>query len=324
MMPMDSLPATKATNWFSKNKSRKMRRVLSRKAPSSVRGVVARMGCRAPDTPCRQSAFIVIAAMPRFALKIEYHGAPFSGWQIQTDHPSVQQAVEQAIQKFDPTCPGIAAAGRTDAGVHATGQVAHCDLARDWSPFRLSEALNYHLKPNPVAIVDAAPVPDTFHARFSAMERRYVFRLINRRAPLTHDAGLAWRVPKPLALEPMLEAAGYLLGKHDFTTFRSSICQAQSPVKTLDRLDITEHRTAEGTEFRFDIRARSFLHNQVRGFVGTLERVGAGSWAPERVRDALASCDRAACGPVCPPHGLYLAHVTYPDCPFSVPALDAT
>lgn len=159
--------------------------------------------------------------------------------------------------------------------------------------------MNYHLKPHPVAILQAVRVTEAFHARFSARERRYIFRLISRRAPLTHAKGLAWQVAFPLALEPMQEAAAHLIGHHDFTTFRSTLCQAQSPVKTLDRLDITAHPIPQGCEFRFDVRARSFLHNQVRSLVGTLERVGAGNWTPERVAEALAACDRAACGPVC-------------------------
>ncbi|MEM8555541.1 MAG: tRNA pseudouridine(38-40) synthase TruA [Pseudomonadota bacterium] len=255
--------------------------------------------------------------MPRFALKIEYNGKPFAGWQRQADQPSVQGAIEQALDKLEPHVPSIAAAGRTDAGVHATGQVAHCDLNKDWDPFRLSEALNFHLKPAPVAIVAAARVKEDFHARFSARERRYHFRLISRRAPLTHDAGLAWQVMHPIDLAPMQVAALHLIGHHDFTTFRSSMCQADSPLKTLDRLDITEHAYPNGVAFHFDVRARSFLHNQVRSFVGTLERVGAGAWHPDRVAEALAAQNRAACGPVCPPHGLYLAHVTYPDDPFS-------
>ncbi|MCV6595947.1 MAG: tRNA pseudouridine(38-40) synthase TruA, partial [Mangrovicoccus sp.] len=236
--------------------------------------------------------------MPRYALKIEYHGAPFAGWQRQKDQPSVQQAVEEALRKLEPATPNIAAAGRTDAGVHALAQVAHCDLQKAWDPFRLSEALNYHLKPAPVAIVNAARVDDAWHARFSARERRYLFRLISRRAPLTHDAGLAWQVAHPLDLEAMRQGAAHLIGHHDFTTFRSSICQAESPVKTLDALEIEAHPLSSGVEYRFHVRARSFLHNQVRSFVGTLERVGAGGWAPERVGAALAAQSRAACGPV--------------------------
>lgn len=255
--------------------------------------------------------------MPRYALKIEYHGAPFAGWQRQSGQPSVQEAVEIALRKLDADAPGIAAAGRTDAGVHATGQVAHCDLAKDWDPFRLSEALNYHLKPAPVAILKAARVAGDFHARFSAIERRYLFRLVSRRAPLTHEAGLAWRVLGGLDAEAMREGAAHLVGHHDFTTFRSTMCQAQSPVKTLDEITITGHEIPHGQEYRFVLRARSFLHNQVRSIVGTLERVGAGAWSPEDVRTALCARDRAACGPVCPPHGLYLTGVSYPQDPFA-------
>lgn len=255
--------------------------------------------------------------MPRYALRVEYHGAPFAGWQRQADQPSVQGAIEAALAKLEPRDHTIAAAGRTDAGVHATAQVAHCDMERDWDPFRLSEALNWHLKPAPVAITACARVTDDWHARFSAVERRYLFRLISRRAPVTVEAGLAWRVNHPLSLVPMQEAANHLIGKHDFTTFRSSICQADSPVKTLDELRIEEITRPDGAEFRFHLRARSFLHNQVRSFVGTLERVGAGAWEPDDVKAALEARDRAACGPVCPPDGLYLAGVGYPEDPFA-------
>ena len=255
--------------------------------------------------------------MPRFALKIEYDGAPFAGWQRQADQPSVQGAIEAALAKLEPGDHTIAAAGRTDSGVHGWGQVAHCNLQKDWEPFRLSEALNFHLKPAPVAIVDCAAVPDGFHARFSATARHYVFRLMQRRAPLTFGAGQFWRVNHPLDLDAMQTGAGFLLGEHDFTTFRSTMCQAASPMKSLDRLNIERIVQPEGIEFRFDVRARSFLHNQVRSFVGTLERVGAGAWTPEDVQTALQAKDRAACGPVCPPQGLYLAHVVYPDDPFA-------
>ncbi|MCP5089242.1 MAG: tRNA pseudouridine(38-40) synthase TruA [Rhodobacteraceae bacterium] len=254
--------------------------------------------------------------MPRYALKIEYHGGPFAGWQRQKGPASVQQCVEEALQALEPESDQIAGAGRTDAGVHATGQVAHCDMIKQWDPFRLSEALNQHLKPHPIAIVDTAVVEDDFHARFSALERRYLFRLFSRRAPATHDRGLVWQVRHTLDIEAMREGAKHLIGRHDFTTFRSSVCQAQSPVKTLDQLDIEERPHAGGIEYRFHIRARSFLHNQVRSFVGTLERVGAGSWQPTDVKTALEEKDRAACGPVCPPHGLYLVGVGYPDDPF--------
>lgn len=255
--------------------------------------------------------------MPRYALRIEYHGGPFSGWQRQAGRPSVQEAVETALRRLEPEAPGIAAAGRTDAGVHATAQVAHCDLSRDWDPFRLAEALNFHLKPAPVAVLAAARVDPGFHARFSARRRRYLYRLVSRRAPLTLERGLAWRVAHPLALAPMQAAAAHLVGHHDFTTFRSSICQSASPVKTLDRLDIEEAPVPHGAEFRFHVEARSFLHNQVRSLVGTLERVGAGAWTPADVASALAARDRAACGPVAPPDGLCLAGVDYDPDPFS-------
>jgi len=254
--------------------------------------------------------------MPRFAFKIEYHGAPFAGWQRQSGQPSVQGAIEAALSKLEPGPHTIAAAGRTDAGVHATAQVAHADLTKSWDPFRLSEALNWHLKPDPVAIVACAPVPDDFHARFSAQERRYLFRLIQRRAPVTHERGLVWQVLHPLDAEAMRAGAAHLVGYHDFTTFRSTMCQSASPVKTLDEIRIEEVALPHGREFRFHLRARSFLHNQVRSIVGTLERVGAGAWVPADVKAALEARDRAACGPVCPPQGLYLCGVGYPDDPF--------
>ena len=255
--------------------------------------------------------------MPRIALKVEYHGKPFAGWQRQADQPSVQGAIEDALAKLEPRQHTIAAAGRTDAGVHALAQVAHCDMEKDWAPFRLSEALNHHLKPLPVAIADAAKVDDDWHARFSAVERRYLFRILMRRAPATHLDGLVWRVNQPLDAAAMQQGADHLIGHHDFTTFRSSICQSASPVKTLDELRVEQVDTVWGPEIHFHVRARSFLHNQVRSFVGTLERVGAGAWAPEDVKAALEAKSRAACGPVCPPQGLYLAGVGYPEDPFA-------
>ncbi|WP_204113355.1 tRNA pseudouridine(38-40) synthase TruA [Shimia biformata] len=255
--------------------------------------------------------------MPRYALKVEYNGAPFAGWQRQADQPSVQGAVEAALARLEPGPFTIAAAGRTDAGVHGLAQVAHCDMAREWDPFRLSEALNHHLKPNPVAIIGAARVAEDWHARFSAVERRYLFRILIRRAPPTHQAGLVWHIRHDLDVDAMQAGADFLIGHHDFTTFRSSICQSASPVKTLDALQIKRIGTPWGDEIHFHVRARSFLHNQVRSFVGTLERVGAGAWGPDDVRTALNARDRAACGPVCPPHGLYLAGVGYPEDPFA-------
>ncbi len=254
--------------------------------------------------------------MPRYAFRLEYDGAPFSGWQRQADRPSVQAAVEAALARLERDVPSIAAAGRTDAGVHATGQVAHADLSRDWDPFRLSEALNYHLKPAPVAVTACARVAEDWHARFSATGRRYLYRIVQRRAPLVHDRGLAWQVRQPLDPVAMQAAADELVGHHDFTTFRAAQCQAASPVKTLDRLEVEALSRPGGLEIRLHVAARSFLHNQVRSFAGTLERVGSGAWSPADVAAALAARNRAACGPVAPPQGLYLAQVTYDDDPF--------
>lgn len=255
--------------------------------------------------------------MPRYALKIEYHGARFVGWQRQKDLASVQGAIEAALGRLQPGAHTIAAAGRTDAGVHALAQVAHCDLIREWEPFRLSEALNHHLKPDPVAIVAVARVAGDWHARFSAVERQYLFRILMRRAPATHDRGQVWQVGHRLDVAAMQAGADMLVGRHDFTTFRSVICQAGSPVKTLDELRIEAVEGFCGPEVHFHVRARSFLHNQVRSFVGTLEHVGAGSWTPDDVRAALAAQSRAACGTVCPPQGLYLARVGYRNDPFA-------
>jgi tRNA pseudouridine38-40 synthase len=255
--------------------------------------------------------------MPRYALKIEYDGGPpFVGWQWQDAHPSVQGALRAAVGRIAPETPQVVGAGRTDGGVHALGQVAHVDLARGWEPFRLMAAINAHLRPARVAVVAAAEVGEGFHARFDAVEREYLYRIVARRAPLVHDRGLAWRVGHALDLAAMRAGAAALVGRHDFTTFRSSICQAKSPVRTLDAVEVEERALPAGREYRFRLRARSFLHNQVRGIVGTLERVGAGAWVPERVGAALAARDRAACGPVCPPDGLYLVAVRYPDDPF--------
>ncbi|MFV0474931.1 MAG: tRNA pseudouridine(38-40) synthase TruA [Pikeienuella sp.] len=246
--------------------------------------------------------------MPRYMLTLEYDGAPFSGWQRQADRPSVQEAVETAVARLTGAEAHVQGAGRTDAGVHAMGQVAHVDLAREWDPFRLSEALNHHLRPAPVAVVAAALAADDFHARFSAIERAYFYRIVNRRAPLTFERGTAWHVRGDLDAGAMAAAAKHLVGHHDFTTFRSSMCQAKSPVKTVDELTVER----DGEEIAIHVLARSFLHNQVRSFVGTLERVGAGAWSPGDVKTALEARDRAACGPVAPPEGLYLVSVRYP------------
>ena len=201
--------------------------------------------------------------MPRYALKIEYDGAPFCGWQKQPDQSSVQGAIEAALAKLEPRAHNIGAAGRTDAGVHAHAQVAHADMDKTWDPYRLSEALNYHLKPAPVAIVGCAQVADDWHARFSARERRYLFRLIARRAPLVLETGKVWQVSQTLDADAMQAGADRLLGHHDFTTFRSTVCQADSPMRTLDELRVEQITRPDGaSEFRFHVRARSFLHNQ--------------------------------------------------------------
>lgn len=254
--------------------------------------------------------------MPRFVLRIEYDGRGLAGWQRQDGQPSVQGALEAAVARLQPGGATVTGAGRTDAGVHALGQVVHLDLERDWPPSRLGEALNAHLRPLSVAVTAVARAAEGFHARFSAVERVYRFRLVSRRAPLVADLGFAWRVNHPLDAAAMRAGAALLIGRHDFTTFRSSICQASSPVRTLDALEIEELDYPAGREFRFHLRARSFLHNQVRSLVGTLERVGAGAWKPERVGAALAARDRRACGPVCPPDGLTLVAVSYPADPF--------
>lgn len=250
--------------------------------------------------------------MGRYALLIEYDGSPYSGWQRQADVASVQGEIEAALARLIGAEVPIQGAGRTDAGVHAAGQVAHLDLEQDWDGFRLSEALNFHLKPAPIAILKAWRAEDDFHARFSAVERRYLYRVMCRRAPLTMLRGQVWRVGYDLDVGAMQAAADHLIGAHDFTTFRSSICQAKSPVKTLDEARVERADGPLGEELHFHFRARSFLHNQVRSFVGTLERVGAGRWEPERVATALAAADRAACGPVAPPDGLCLMAVGYP------------
>lgn len=256
--------------------------------------------------------------MPRYAILIEYDGGPFHGWQRQAGgQPSVQGSLETALTALQAGPHVVTGAGRTDAGVHATGQVGHVDLAKDWDAFKLMGALNWHLSPQPIAVLDLVRVTDEFHARFSAIERRYLFRVLARRAPETHQKGQVWRVGHPLSLDAMRAGAAHLIGRHDFTTFRAVHCQAQSPVKSLDEITITEHPVAGGIEYHFTLRARSFLHNQVRSIVGSLERVGAGGWEPDDIRAALQAQNRAACGPVAPPQGLYLTGVGYPTDPFA-------
>lgn len=248
--------------------------------------------------------------MPRFRLDIEYDGSAYAGWQRQADQPSVQQAIEEAIAKFSGDVISLRGAGRTDAGVHATGQVAHADLTKDWTGDKVRDALNAHLQMagERVSILMASPVPEDFDARFSALGRHYIYRILNRRAPSALDMGKVWWVPKPLDADAMHEAAKVLLGRHDFTTFRSTQCQASSPVRTMERLDVS--RNGEFIEIRAS--ARSFLHNQVRSIAGSLKRVGDGGWTAKDLRIALEARNRAACGQVAPPDGLFLIKVDYP------------
>jgi tRNA pseudouridine38-40 synthase len=244
----------------------------------------------------------------RFRLTVEYDGRPFMGWQRQAHGPSVQQTIEGAVTLVTGETAAVHAAGRTDAGVHATAMAAHVDVAKAIAPFRLMEALNARMRPHPVAIVACEVVPDDWHARFSCTGRRYIYRIAERRAPLVLEAGRAWRVAPLLDAEAMHEAAQRLVGLHDFTTFRSVHCQSDSPVKTLDRLDV---RRVDGG-IRVEAAARSFLHHQVRSMVGCLALVGQGKWSADDVSVALEAKDRAALGLNAPPDGLYFVEAVYP------------
>ena len=245
--------------------------------------------------------------MPRYKLTLEYDGGPFRGWQRQANGPSVQAALEAAVEAFCGERVSAVAAGRTDSGVHATGQVAHLDLAAETAPERLRDALNFHLRPDPIAVLRAEPVADDFHARFSATRRTYRYLIVNRRAPPALMRGRAWHVSRPLCSESMHEAAQLLVGHHDFTSFRAALCQAKSPLKTLDRLTVLRR----GEEIEVTAEARSFLHHQVRNMVGTLKLVGEGKWRIDDVETALHARNRAAAGPTAPAHGLCLMRVTY-------------
>ena len=245
--------------------------------------------------------------MPRYKILIEYDGAPFSGWQYQDNSPSVQRTIMTAIELFSGEKVMVQGAGRTDAGVHALGQVAHFDLSSERETDTIRDALNAHLRPHPIAILSAEKVAADFDARRSAVRRHYLYRIANRRPDLAIDRGRAWRVPRPLDAAAMHRAAQGLIGKHDFTTFRAAECQAKSPVKTLDRLDVER----EGDEVRIAASARSFLHHQVRSMVGSLALVGEGRWSAKDLTDVLEARDRTACGPIAPPDGLYLVRVDY-------------
>lgn len=245
--------------------------------------------------------------MTRFALTLEYDGRPFMGWQRQDHGPSVQAALERAVERMTGETATVHAAGRTDAGVHALAMRAHVEIAKPLTPFRLMEGLNALLRPDPVAVLACEAVPDDWHARFSCKGRAYEYRILNRRAPLTVEAGLAWRVPPPLDADAMHDAAQLLVGRHDFTTFRSAHCQAESPVKSLDRLDVVR----EGERIHVFAEARSFLHHQVRSMVGCLALVGHGKWSAADLKAALEARDRAALGFNAPPDGLYFVRAHY-------------
>jgi tRNA pseudouridine38-40 synthase len=245
--------------------------------------------------------------VPRYKLTIEYDGQPFAGWQVQAEQTTVQGVLMAAVEALSGERAPIQGAGRTDAGVHARGQVAHVDLAKDWDTDTVRDALNAHLRPHPVAVLSAEKVSADFNARTSAVKRHYLYRIVNRRPDLTLDAGRAWRVPRLLDAQAMHAAAQRLVGKHDFTTFRSTECQAKSPVKTLDQLDVVR----AGEEVSVMTSARSFLHNQVRSMVGSLVMVGEGKWSADDLARALEARDRTACGQVAPPDGLYLMRVDY-------------
>jgi len=254
--------------------------------------------------------------MPRYKLTIEYDGGPFVGWQRQDNGSAVQAALEDAAASLAGAPVEVYGAGRTDAGVHALGQVAHVDLPKDLRADTVRDAINHHLRPHPIAVVDAEEAADDFHARFDAVARHYLYRIIDRRAPLTLERGKLWRTAQSLNVEKMHAAAQHLIGAHDFTTFRDAQCQADSPLKTLDAITVTRHARDEagdgGSEVRVTCSARSFLHRQVRSMVGSLVEVGRGKWATGDMARILAAADRAACGPVAPPDGLYLVRVDYP------------
>jgi len=256
--------------------------------------------------------------MPRYRIIIEYDGTPFLGWQVQADSASVQGRLAEAIHRLGGETVDVRGAGRTDAGVHALGQVAHFDLVKAWPADTVRDAVNFHLRPDPVTILDCVEIGAGFDARFSATGRHYLYRILARRTAPALDRDRVWWVPRPLDAAAMAAAAPALVGRHDFTTFRAAACQARSPVKTLDRLAVT----AIGDEIRIEASARSFLHHQVRSIVGSLKHVGEGKWTADDLAAALATKDRSRCGALAPSSGLYLVRVDYPPGPF--PARERT
>jgi tRNA pseudouridine38-40 synthase len=244
----------------------------------------------------------------RWRLTIEYDGAPFMGWQRQDHGPSVQQALEEALERMTGEQGQFTAAGRTDAGVHALAMSAHVDVTKSLTPHRLREGLNALVRPAPISVLDVGEVADDWHARFSCVGRRYLYRILNRRAPPALYAGKVWHIAVPLDVEAMRAGAAHLIGRHDFTTFRSAHCQSDSPVKTLDKLEVEK----VGEEIHITAGARSFLHHQVRSMVGCLALVGRGQWTPDDMREALEAADRSALGLNAPPHGLYFVEAVYP------------
>ncbi len=245
--------------------------------------------------------------MPRYSITVEYDGTSFVGWQVQAEGASVQGVLVKAIEAISGETCVVRGAGRTDSGVHALGQVAHFDLSKEWDAFRVGEALNFHVRPHAVCVLNCERVPDTFDARFSAVQRHYLYRILTRRAPPVLDAGRVWWLTQALDVTSMQAAANILIGHHDFTTFRAAQCQANSPWRTLEGFSVTQ----DADEVRLEVSARSFLHNQVRSMVGSLKLVGEGKWTPGDVQHALDARDRKACGPVAPACGLYLDRVDY-------------
>ena len=249
--------------------------------------------------------------MYRYALTIEYDGSPFHGWQVQNNLSTVQGTIFNAIKKLDKNCENFVGAGRTDAGVHAIGQVAHVDLGTDRDCDTVKKAINYYLNKYPISILGAKKVSKDFHARYSAIKRYYTYKIFSRTTDLTFERSQFWHVRRPLDIWQMELAACYLIGKHDFTAFRSSICQASSPIKTIDSIGIQSKKIRDGIIYEFNLSARSFLHNQVRSILGCLEKVGCGKWDPQKVQEVLLSKERSKCAALAPPCGLYLSKIEY-------------